>query len=83
MKNLIKPFILTVTIISVIISCTKKDTKIVTGGPEVVSFKVLPFELSEVKLLDGPFKHATGLNIQSLLNYKRDRLLAKSCPRVF
>jgi len=29
---------------------------------------VLPFEISDVKLLDGPFKHATELNIQSLLN---------------
>lgn len=30
-----------------------------------------------MKLLDGPFKHATELNIQSLLNYQPDRLLAK------
>ncbi len=34
------------------------------------------FNLSEVKLLDGPFKHARDLNIQTLLKYNVDRLLA-------
>jgi DUF1680 family protein len=59
-------------------SCkTKPDAVIETGGPEVVSFRALPFDLTEVKLLDGPFKRATELNIQSLLNYDPDRLLAK------
>lgn len=36
-----------------------------------------PFQLTDVKLLDGPFKHATELNIKSLLNYEPDRLLAR------
>ncbi|MEO7049391.1 MAG: beta-L-arabinofuranosidase domain-containing protein, partial [Ferruginibacter sp.] len=31
---------------------------------------------SDVKLLDGPFKHARDLNIQTLLKYDKDRLLA-------
>ena len=34
------------------------------------------FNLSEVVLLDGPFKHARDLNIQTLLKYNTDRLLA-------
>ena len=34
------------------------------------------FNLSDVKLLDGPFKHARELNIQTLLKYNVDRLLA-------
>lgn len=34
------------------------------------------FHLSDVKLLDGPLKHATDLNIQVLLEYDTDRLLA-------
>jgi uncharacterized protein len=34
------------------------------------------FSLSEVKLLDGPFKHARNLNIHTLLQYDVDRLLA-------
>ena len=76
MKNLIKP-IIAIVIIAAIISCNKKETKIYTGGPEVILFKALPFKLSDVKLLDGPFKHATDLNIQSLLNYQPDRMLAK------
>lgn len=38
---------------------------------------VNPFPLTAVKLLDGPFKHATDLNIQSLLHFDPDRLLAR------
>ena len=55
----------------------KEDIRIRTGDPEVVSFKVLPFSLDQVKLLDGPFKHALELNIGVLLRYEPDRLLAK------
>ena len=38
---------------------------------------VIAFPLTDVKLLDGPFKHATELNVKSLLNYDPDRLLAR------
>lgn len=34
------------------------------------------FPLKDVTLLEGPFKHARDLNIQTLLNYDADRLLA-------
>jgi DUF1680 family protein len=34
------------------------------------------FPLGDVVLLDGPFKHARDLNIQNLLKYNVDRLLA-------
>lgn len=34
------------------------------------------FDLSDVKLLDGPFKQARDLNIETLLKYNVDRLLA-------
>jgi uncharacterized protein len=34
------------------------------------------FPLGDVKLLDGPFKHARDLNIQTLLKYDVDRLFA-------
>lgn len=34
------------------------------------------FHLSDVKLLDGPLKHATDLNTHVLLQYETDRLLA-------
>ncbi|MBN1924905.1 MAG: glycoside hydrolase family 127 protein [Prolixibacteraceae bacterium] len=53
------------------------EERIRVGGREVVGFKVLPFEIEDVTLLDGPFKHATELNEQSLLNYEPDRFLAK------
>ena len=59
-------------------SCsTPESKKIFTNGPEVVPFAVLPFSLADVKLLDGPFLHATELNAKTLLNYEPDRLLAK------
>lgn len=34
------------------------------------------FPLSQVQLLDGPFKHACDLNVEVLLQYDVDRLLA-------
>ena len=34
------------------------------------------FPLDNIKLLDGPFKHARDLNIQTILKYNVDRLLA-------
>ena len=39
--------------------------------------QVTPFSLSDVELLDGPFKHAEELNITSLLTYDPDPLLAQ------
>lgn len=48
-----------------------------SGGPEVVSFRALQFPLSDVKLLDGPFRHATDLDVETLLGYEPDRLLAR------
>jgi DUF1680 family protein len=73
--NLIGLFLL-ILVVSLCCS-TSGDNRILTGGSEVVEFKVLPFELSDVRLLDGPFLHATELNEKSLLNYEPDRLLAK------
>lgn len=70
-------YLLAIGFISTLISCNKNEATIKTGGPEVVTFKVLPFELEQVKLLDGPFLHATELNKQILLNYEPDRFLAK------
>lgn len=34
------------------------------------------FPLSDVELLDGPFKHAMDLNVRTLLQYDADRLVA-------
>jgi DUF1680 family protein len=72
-------FIFTFFVLGLIITACQSPSehRVTTGGPEVVTFRALPFELTEVQLLDGPFKHATDLNVQSLLNYEPDRLLAK------
>jgi DUF1680 family protein len=67
-----------VTMVTLLFSCHQvKHEHIMTGGREVIPFRVLPFDLNQVTLLDGPFKHATELNIKSLLNYEPDRLLAR------
>ena len=65
-------------IVLLIVACNpQKKPTIRTGGPEVVEFRALPFSLSDVKLLDGPFLKATELNKSILLNYEPDRLLAR------
>ena len=43
--------------------------------PEKAPLKVRPFSLTDVKLLDGPFKHAEELNEKYLLSLDPDRLL--------
>ncbi len=54
-----------------------KPATVTSGERDVIDFRVLPFALTEVKLLDGPFKHATDLNVSVLLKYEPDRLLSK------
>ena len=59
-------------------ACTShKLSYIKSTGPEVVTFRVLPFNLTDVRLLDGPFKQATELDAKTLLSYEPDRLLSK------
>ena len=54
-----------------------KEGYIKTSGKEVISFRALPFNLSDVKLHGGPFLHATELDVKTLLNYEPDRLLSR------
>jgi len=42
---------------------------------EKMAIKVRPFSITEVKLLDGPFKHAEEMNEKYLLSLEPDRLL--------
>lgn len=79
MKRMIQVFIPVFVFVFVIIGCNKQRdfVKVKSGGREVVLFSALQFPLTEVKLLDGPFKHATELNIKTLLDYEPDRLLAR------
>jgi uncharacterized protein len=55
-----------------IIACTSRTI------PATAQQTLYPneFPLSDVVLLEGPFKHARDLNIQTLLKYNVDRLLA-------
>ena len=59
-------------------ACQQKPMpKIMSDGRDVIEYRALPFGIKDVKLLDGPFKYATELNEQTLLNYQPDRFLAK------
>jgi hypothetical protein len=71
--------VFSLTLILLIISgCkTREMSRIKSSGIDVISFRALPFELSDVRLLDGPFLHATELDENTLLNYEPDRLLSK------
>ena len=72
-------FVMVIAASIVLHSCSNKNDSHINGKNEreVITYKVLPFELKDVKLIDGPFKHATDLNVKILLNYEPDRLLAK------
>jgi DUF1680 family protein len=67
-------------IVTVLLTGGCSDNKpgtIKTGKRDVIEFRALPFALTDVRLLDGPFKHATDLNVNVLLRYEPDRLLSK------
>jgi uncharacterized protein len=73
-----KNFLLSVATLLVFASCSTNEKSFIrTSGREVISFRVLPFNISDVKLLDGPFKHATELDARTILNYEPDRLLSR------
>ncbi len=59
-------------------TCTPAHSgRIIDPDTGSIEFKCLPFDLENIKLLEVPFRHATELNIQSLLNYEPNRFLAK------
>lgn len=64
-------FVIWVSVI--VLACQSQVITNQPGSPSAVE----PFPLSDVTLLEGPFKHATELNKSSLLNYDPDRLLAR------
>jgi DUF1680 family protein len=78
MKRFKMHSLLSVTLLLVAASCSTDmtDQRVKSEGPEVVDFRVLPFDLSQVTLLEGEFQHATELNKKILLDYEPDRLLA-------
>ena len=78
MKTKIIFRIFTIILAAGITGCnTPGEYTVKSPGPEVVSFRALPFSITDVTLLDGVFLKATSLNIQTLLNYEPDRLLSK------
>ncbi len=78
MKKTLGTIVFSFLILLAVISCSSHEKSFIkSGGSDVVSFRVLPFELTDIKLLDGPFLLATELNINTLLKYEPDRLLSK------
>jgi DUF1680 family protein len=76
-KSLEFLFILSMVLISVSGCGQIKESRIKANGAEVISFRALPFAITEVRLHDGPFLHATQLDMQTLLNYEPDRFLSR------
>lgn len=70
---------LSVVLLFTAVSCHKNSGPqyATTGGAEMIQFRALPFEITDVKLLDGPFLRATRLDSAILLNYDADRLLSR------
>jgi DUF1680 family protein len=78
MKNISHTATLTLLTIFLLTGCSDHKVSYIRGsGPEVIQFRALPFSLTEVRLLDGPFLHATQLDLKTLMNYEPDRLLAR------
>jgi DUF1680 family protein len=78
MKNSRWTLLLFISIVFVFSACSSHKIGLIrTTGPEVIVFRVLPFSLTDVKLLDGPFLRATKLDAIILLGYEPDRLLSK------
>jgi uncharacterized protein len=78
MEKYFRLLMLSSALILAVSGCSSPEKRFIkTSGQEVVPFRVLPFGLTDIKLLDGPFLHATELDIKTLLNYEPDRLLSK------
>ena len=77
MKNSLRTLLIALLAMASLYACRQTEKPgIRTSGKELVEFRVLPFALKDVTLLDGRFKQAVELNEQILLNYEPDRLLA-------
>ena len=67
-----------ILIVFICLACNEsKPNRIRDEKAGIIDFRCLPFELEDVRLLDGPFRQATELNIQSILSYEPDRFLAR------
>ena len=78
MEKTVKLSLICLALILASTGCSSPEKNTIrTDGPEVVSFTALPFSLIDVKLLEGPFLHATELDVKTLLNYEPDRLLSR------
>jgi DUF1680 family protein len=78
MKKSICSFLLAGLLALTFAGCSSRETSFIrSSGPEVIAFRALPFSITDVKLLDGPFLRATELDVKILLGYEPDRLLSK------
>jgi len=75
-SQIIKKQLLTVIILVLVVtlSCNSEKSK---NSDITVELKAELFSIKDVKLLDGPFYHATELGMQTLLAYEPDRFLAR------
>ena len=61
--NKLRTRILNILMIIILFACTGQEISLIKKqGEEVIKFRAVSFDIADVKLLDGPFKHATLLN---------------------
>ncbi len=62
-------------ILSLSLSCSTIKTNTKSSSKDVIEYKVQPFSLKQIRLLDGPFKDAMELDRKYLHDLSSDRLL--------
>ncbi len=76
MRTITKAFLFLVAGFALLACQPSGDRQTRTGPPEEIDYALYAFDIRDVVLLDGPFKHANELNTEVLLNYEPDRFLA-------
>ena len=77
----------TILVSGLMISCQEKRQPVESASKnfdgQVIDFKVLPFEITDVKLLIRYFNYAAEMNRKYLFNYEPDRYSGKFTKILF
>ena len=72
MRYCILSLILPLAAMIILTGCNAGEKATISGGErDVIEYRALPFELDDVVLLEGPFKHAMVCLIRSIVSLGR------------